>query len=322
MTNDDATLREIEFKAATHAAGFCLMLGASLIEITGRDRASFLHNLCTADIKSLAPGDGCELFFTDVRGKTIGYGWVVANTDSLIIATAPGEAPTLLSHLDRYLIREDVQLVDRSAEWQQAVLCGNQAEAMMGEQWKIRLGSQYFSHAQVVIQDVKLHCCRIPFYGVPGFTLRVESRETDDLTTILRSCGTQCDASILEFLRIRSGSPRFGVDITEANFPQEIDRDQQAISFTKGCYLGQETVARIDALGQVQQLLRKLEIHGADSIPPPGTVIETEEKPVGQITSASRSPEDGRMLALGFVRRAQASAGTRLHSVCGDVEVL
>lgn len=322
MTDAAEQSQKLQFEAATQGAGFCLSLDATLIEISGTDRASFLHNLCTADIKSLPVGEGCELFFTDVRGRTIGYGWVVAENDSLVVATAPGQADTILSHLDRYLIREDVQLVDRTALWQQAVLCGERAEAIVENEWNILLGSSEFSHAHGTIGTIDLHCGRIPFYGVPGFTIRTARDDRETVAAQLASCAAECDASILEFLRIRSGTPRFGEDITDANLPQEIDRDPQAISFNKGCYLGQETVARIDALGQVQQLLRRLQIHTENAIPSPGTTIEHEEKSVGRITSAIRSPADARVFALGFVRRPQANAGTRLRCSCGDVDVL
>jgi len=322
MTDADEQSRKFQFEAATQGAGFCFALDTTLIEISGTDRASFLHNLCTADIKSLPVGEGCELFFTDVRGRTIGYGWVVAENDSLVVASAPGQADTILSHLDRYLIREDVQLFDRTAVWQQAVLCGERAEAIVENEWNIRLGPLEFSHAHGTIGTIDMHCGRIPFYGVPGFTIRTARDDRETVAAQLELCAEECDASILEFLRIRAGTPRFGVDITDANLPQEIDRDRQAISFNKGCYLGQETVARIDALGQVQQLLRRLQIHTEDAIPSPGTMIEHEEKSVGRITSAIRSPADAHVFALGFVRRPQANPGTRLHCSCGDVDVI
>ncbi len=322
MKDTDEQSRKFQFEAATQGAGFCFALDTTLIEISGTDRASFLHNLCTADIKSLPVGEGCELFFTDVRGRTIGYGWVVAESDSLVVATEPGQADTILAHLDRYLIRENVQLFDRTALWQQVILCGERAEAIVENEWNIQLGASDFSHAHGTIESIDMHCGRIPFYGVPGFTIRTACDDRETVAAQLESHAVECDASIFEFLRIRAGTPRFGVDITDANLPQEIDRDRQAISFNKGCYLGQETVARIDALGQVQKLFRRLQIHTEDAIPSPGTNIEHEEKSVGRITSAIRSPADAHVFALGFVRRPQANPGTRLHCSCGDVDVI
>jgi folate-binding protein YgfZ len=114
-------------------------------------------------------------------------------------------------------------------------------------------------------------------------------------------------------LRIEAGTPVFGKDVTEKNLPQEFARDDRAISFVKGCYLGQETVARIDALGHVNQVLKGLEIEPGNECPEPGTGLEVEGKRVGVITSAAVSPSRGRPIALGMIRVGQATTGTTLR---------
>ncbi len=115
--------------------------------------------------------------------------------------------------------------------------------------------------------------------------------------------------------------PRYGVDFNEENLPQEVGRDDQAISFTKGCYLGQETVARIDALGQVNQRLVGVRFFGSD-VPAGGTGLTREDRFVGLVTSAALSPKLDAPLALAMVRREANAPGTRLVSAVGECEVV
>jgi folate-binding protein YgfZ len=121
--------------------------------------------------------------------------------------------------------------------------------------------------------------------------------------------------------RIEAGFPLFGVDFGEENFPQEVGRDPVAISFTKGCYLGQETVARIDALGHVNQRIAGVRFFGSD-VPMNGTKLTLQGKEVGVVTSAAFSPKLGAPLALSMVRREANSPGTRLGSAIGECEVV
>jgi folate-binding protein YgfZ len=130
-----------------------------------------------------------------------------------------------------------------------------------------------------------------------------------------------CDADAVEAARIEAGAPLFGRDITLENLPQEVGRDAQAISFTKGCYLGQETVARIDALGHVNKLLVGVKFAG-DQLPAARTPLRAGGKSAGEVTSAAWSPRLGAVLALAYVKRLLAKPGTRLESDAGSAEVV
>ena len=114
---------------------------------------------------------------------------------------------------------------------------------------------------------------------------------------------------MFEALRIEAGTPVFGEEVTEKNLPQEFARDDRAISFVKGCYLGQETVARIDALGHVNQVLKGLAFEPGSECPAPGAGLEADGKRVGVITSAAMSPWRGHPVALGMVRISHARPG-------------
>ena len=128
-------------------------------------------------------------------------------------------------------------------------------------------------------------------------------------------------ATAVESARLEAGVPLFGHDITADNLPQEVARDARAISFTKGCYLGQETVARIDALGHVNRLLVGLKFAG-QAAPPTGTVLLAGQQDVGHVTSAAWSPRLAAPLALAYVRRSHAKKGSTLSSAAGAAEVI
>jgi folate-binding protein YgfZ len=121
--------------------------------------------------------------------------------------------------------------------------------------------------------------------------------------------------------RIEAGTPLFGIDFDDQNLPQEIGRDREAISFTKGCYLGQETVARIDALGHVNQQIVGIRFHGSD-VPGVGTQLLRGGAVVGKVTSPAFSPKLNCAIALAMVRREVTADGTSLTCQTGDCEVI
>jgi folate-binding protein YgfZ len=158
--------------------------------------------------------------------------------------------------------------------------------------------------------------------GPDAFSLVGPRGQQDAVLSALESAGAiRCGAAAVQAARIESGIPLYGVDITEDNLPQEIDRNAHAISFTKGCYLGQETVARIDALGHVNRTLVGLRFTG-NAIPEPGCELKAGETIVGRVTSAAWSPSHGGAIALGYVRQGHNQPGARLDSTAREAEVV
>jgi len=121
-------------------------------------------------------------------------------------------------------------------------------------------------------------------------------------------------------LRIEAGTPVYGKEITEKNLPQEIGRDDRAISFVKGCYLGQETVARLDALGHVNQLLKGLVFEAGSPCPEPGSPVEDAAKRVGAITSSAFSPVRDAPIALAIIRTSHIAPLTGVQVALSDGE--
>src|SRR5687767_5912295 len=119
------------YNAATTTAGFAPLSRWTTVEATGRDRVAFLHNMCTNDVRGLEPGQGCEAFFTDVKGKIIVHAFVLAGDDSVLLLTVPDQATRIIAHLDRYIIREDVRLADKSADLAWTMLVGPTSGAIL-----------------------------------------------------------------------------------------------------------------------------------------------------------------------------------------------
>jgi tRNA-modifying protein YgfZ len=271
----------------------------SSISVTGADRQTFLHNFCTNDVKRLVPGTSCEAFFTNVKGKIVGHGVLSCRESELVFIGMPGQASQLVAHLDRYIIREDVALRDTTEERRYLLVAGGvpSKNSHTAVSWDI-IGREDSRPYEVAPSDV-----------------------SDLLTELVADGFVVAGPQAFEASRIETGMPHYGVDFNEENLPQEVGRDREAISFTKGCYLGQETVARIDALGHVNQRIAGVRFFSSD-VPASGTKLTLHSKEVGVVTSAALSPKLGAPLALSMVRREANSPGTRLESAAGECEVV
>ena len=288
------------------------------IEISGPDRAKFLHNLTTNEVKRLAPGRGCEAFVTSTQGKTIGYVIMLAAEDRILVRSDPGGMELALPHFRKYGIFDDVAIDDRTDETFELHLLGAGAEDLLS-----RMGCQMpeameYAHSPAELAGCAVRVVRESPTGLPGLTLIGDRQGAAAVGEAVRAAGqpaglTDLDPTTFESLRIEAGTPVFGKDVTEKNLPQEIGRDARAISFVKGCYLGQETVARIDALGHVNQVLKGLVFEPQSTCPAPGSPLESDWKRVGVITSSAVSPARGCPLALALIRTSHATAGTSLR---------
>ena len=311
-----------ECQALRTGIGFCDLTGQTQIELTGEDRAKVLHGLCTNDIKRLNAGDGCEAFLTNVQGKTTGFVNVFCRESSLVLDTAPGFADALIPALDRYIIREDVKLIDRTNDWAQILVSGAKATNLLATNFDGAIPASRMGTADGLIRDIPVQLRRIPYASTDCFFVCCDVPHRDALVAWLRDVdAVECSQDAVNVARIEMGVPVFGQDVTVDNLPQEIARDELAVSFTKGCYLGQETVARIDAMGHVNRRLMGLKFSGP-AVPGAGTVIEMEGKQIAQLTSSCFSPRLNAPLALAFVRRGSDKPGTILSADSGDAEVV
>lgn len=287
-----------QYAALRDGRGFVELAGWSSVTLAGNDRQAFLNNFCTNDVKRLAPGESCEAFITNVKGKVLGHGLVSSRAQELVFVTVPGQAPDLVAHLERYVIREDVEIRDSTTERAYLLLTGHPPTIDANwVPWPV-LADQRAGLVECLPSDVNIVRQALVDAGL-----------------------VPCDDAAFQTLRIEAGLPLYGIDFNADNFPQEVGRNDRAISFTKGCYLGQETVARIDALGHVNQQITGVRFAGPD-VPAAGTELTADGKPAGRVTSACYSPRLDAPLALAMVRRQWLAQGARLQSAVGDGEVV
>ena len=310
-----------EYLALTESAGLADVSDRAFLELAGADRAKFLNNLCSNDVLRLTPGAGCEALLLNAKGRIVGHVFVYCSPEALVLDAAPGQAEKLTAHLDRYIIREKVELRDRTSEFAQLLLAGPQAVALLQ-----RLGApvprETLSHAPAEIAGQPVFLRRSGLTGPESFTIVCSASDKGAALKTLQEAGAeQCSNEAVEAARIEAGRPLYGQDISEDNLPQELDRNDRAINFTKGCYLGQETVARIDALGHVNRTLVGLRFSTSEP-PPPGTELKAGDAVVGRVTSSAYSPRVNSAIALGYVRAGHNQPGARLASAAGEAEVL
>lgn len=321
MTAHDVKLPLDQYQALRSGGGFVELAGWTSVTIAGHDRQTFLNNFSTNDVKQLAAGDHCELFLTNVKGKIVGHGLVATRRNELVFITVPGQAAAIVAHLDRYVIREDVQLGDTSAERKYLLVAGGGAARKAAE--AIADCGLRIADWEPLIRNSQSEIRNWLALG-DEFTSLVEARpqEVSRLVAALTAAGAvACGQAAFEAVRIEAGLPLFGVDFNADNLPQEVARNDQAISFTKGCYLGQETVARIDALGHVNQQLAGVQFSGT-TVPEVGTQLTHGGAAAGQVTSATYSPRLNAPLALAMLRRGHHSVGSQLDSAVGPGRVI
>jgi folate-binding protein YgfZ len=305
---------EAEYRAVTQDVGIADASDRTFVELTGADRAKFLHNLCSND-------SGCEAFLLNVKGKVAGHVFVYCSEDSLILDSSPGQGERIIVHLDRYIIREKVELHDERDLFAQLLLAGPRAAEVL-ERSGCRTPQEILGHQPGEIARAPVFVRHSGLTGPDSFTLVCLAAQKDELVKALTDAGAVwCSPAAVEAARIEAGMPLYGVDITEDNLPQEVNRNDRAISFTKGCYLGQETVARIDALGHVNRTLVGLKF-----APPHQSSSRGELKfgnaVVGQATSIAYSPRTGSDVGLGYVRASHNALGTPLTFSGRAVEVV
>lgn len=304
-----------EYAAAVGSAALFDVTGRTQLELRGSDRQQFLNNFCTNDVKSLGPGGGCEAFLLNVKGRVLGHVFAFAGENALWIDSVPGAGTFLQQHLDRYLISEDVQLEDFSDRWA-AFYCVGPHVADVLDQAGLP-GSRELrpsGHLSVEHAGRPVAVRRIDFLRVPAYQLVFPMDAAADVWQGLIDGGANpAGNDVLETLRIEACFPLYGVDASDQYLAQELARNREAISFTKGCYLGQEPVARIDAMGHVNRELRGLKLAAA-TCPPAGSPVMPigGDKQIGEVTSCAFAWNGDQAVALAYLRSTFTEPGTEV----------
>ncbi len=309
---------EAEYQATRDSAGIFDLSFRSRICLLGTDRQKFLHGQVTNNVRDLKPGEGCYAALITAKGKMQSDLRVFCLEEEILLDFEPGLTQTVIERLEKYLIADDVQLVDVAPHFGLLSVQGPQAAALVdGLNLGVSVPGTPFGHVKIthpalgdlyVANDARLGTAGIDFY-VP-----VASLETALELLMQPAPGMDarlCGSAAFEMARIEQGIPRYGADMDETNLPPEAGLDRTGISYTKGCYIGQEVIARIRTYGQVARKLCRLEINDASQVPAKGTKLFSNGKDAGYITSAVHLPLAG-MRGLGYVRREANAPGTEL----------
>ncbi len=262
-------------------AGRCLAPwpGATELAIWGRDVRSFLQRLCSADLRALEPGQGCPAFFLDARGRALAFVHIYLLPDRIVISSSAGQAANILDHLSRYRIREDVHCEDLTANKRHFRLFGRGAATLLATWAEGTPGQQADSQSPPFHAD-RAACGdhgAIPWAGFPvtvrclrrgkfdAFALVCESDRAEAFRDWAAEHGAVlAPPEVWDAARIELGLPEYARDITADCLGPEVSPDPRAISTTKGCYLGQETVARLASHGHLNRRLRGLILNGGE----------------------------------------------------------
>ncbi|HVO30057.1 MAG TPA: glycine cleavage T C-terminal barrel domain-containing protein [bacterium] len=282
----------------------------------GADRLAFLHNMLSAPITTLAPGQGCRAELLDDRGHVVGDLRVLAGTDYVLLDTEPGRAEAVRTALDKFIIMDDVQLEDASTTLALFTVVGPKAPEVLRAILAGEPPAPLWAHATFVLAGVEARVAHTRWTGANDFDVFVPAAQASAVREmlekgVLAAGGAVLSPEAFEVLRVEAGVARQGADLDDVVALEARLDKEGAVSFTKGCYLGQEVMARIDARGHVNRLLVGLLVDG-DAPPAAGASVRADGKEVGRITSAVFSPTLGRPIALGYVRREVSEPGHSL----------
>jgi folate-binding protein YgfZ len=282
------------YEALRHGAAWMDLSARGRIIARGRDRARLLHNICSNEVKKMTPGMGSYAFLLSPQGRIQADMNLFCLADHFLIDTEPELREKVAQHIRRYIIADQVELENVTEATAAIAVEGPGAE-------RIRPAAGGYSIAPFSLT------------GQPGYRIYCSAEQKAAIIRDLESGGAApATAEDARAVRIENGKPRYGEDIRETSLVQETQQ-LQAVSFTKGCYIGQEIVERVRAQGHVNKKLVRIEFEAAEPVAP-GTKLTAAGAEVGEVTSSVNSPQSGKVIALGVVRTQFAEPGTLLDS--------
>jgi folate-binding protein YgfZ len=290
----------VDYRVVTEACGLLDRSERGKLALTGSGAKEFLEGQVTNAVESLHPGQGAYAAFLSPKGKMLGDLRVLDLGDELFLDTERSALQELFNMIRRYRIGFDVELHKRTVERGLLSLIGPEARAVAGAD---DLPAQEHANAPAEVDgtDVRLVATDV------GVDLICDAADTEALAAALRARGAvDVDEGAAEVVRVEAGRPRYGVDLDETVIPQEAGLNERAVSFTKGCYVGQETVARLYYRGKPNRHLRGLRLSAPASA---GGELRLGERVVGKVGTAVVSPRLG-PVALALVRREAEPGAT------------
>jgi len=310
-----------EHTALCRSAGILDLSFRSRLCLTGADRQRFLNGQVTNNVKDLKAGGGCYAALVTAKGKMESDLNIFCLRDELLLDFEPGYGANVAGRFEKFIIADDVQVVDAAPHYGLLSVQGPKSAEVVN-----KLGPgltlpekplQFTSATDPTLGEI--YCANQPRTGTTGFDLFTPvpalGAVADKLIAATKELGGRaCGWQALEMVRIEAGIPRFGADMDETNLAPEAGIEARAISYSKGCYIGQEVIARIRTYGQVAKSLRGLLLpDGLPTLPKRGDKLFHGDKEAGYITSALASPRFKRNIALGYVRREHNETGAEVY---------
>ncbi len=290
----------------------CQDTGYGCLRATGEDALDLLNRLSTNKVDHLQPGHWAPTVLTSDRGRIVDLLCVINGGEAVYLLTSPGQQQPVMEWLDKYTIMEDLEVEDVSATTAVIAVAGTGAEAVLDldDGAPQRLPGMQYPAPSVALGGYDVIAISRPLGSLPCGLLVCPAGEAPDVASSLAAAGaSEADADAWEALRVSCGAPAFGSEMGEPYNPLEAGLIG-AIDFTKGCYIGQEVIARLDSYERVQRYLSVLRFSdGCDAMA--GTPLYLDGRQAGTVTSVYRTP-GGELRGLGFVRTASATQGQEL----------
>ena len=301
FNNDESALAAID-----NGVAMCDRSDWGVIKITGDDRLRYLHNQSTNDFEKLQPGQGCDTVFVTSTARTLDLATAYVTEDAVIVLVSPNRRQQIYDWLDKFIFPFDkVELTDITAEYSVFSLLGNNSSDLLSQiSTDIISLENIAEHQTVSIADVPVRVAMGSGLATPGYTLVLKNDHAVAVWTKLIESGAIAFGDRLwESLRIQQGRPKGDRELTEDYNPLETGL-WQTISFEKGCYIGQETIARLNTYNGVKQKLWGIELTQPAV---PQTPITVNERKVGVLTSYTDTAKGG--YGLGYVRTKAGGEG-------------
>ncbi len=321
-----------QYRAVGEGAGLIDRSERGRIVATGADRQSYLHAMLTNDVLSLRPGNGCYAAYLTPQGRMVADMRVLELGDLTLLDVEPAARGVVLEKLEQMIFSEDVRLADATADLAEVGVYGTRAAEVLDHVLPegsdrpgkgVLDGLTEYQSVRARFQEGTVVIAADREFGVPGFTAYLDTGRGAALRAAIGDAGALgVQGETLDVFRIEAGRPRFGVDMDETTIPLEAGIEGRAISFTKGCYPGQEVIVRVvhRGHGRVARRLVGMVVTG-DTAPGHGDRVLVAGRDVGVVTSAALSPALHAPIALGYVQRDFVAPGTQVAVAHGDEQL-
>ena len=309
---------DAEVRTTRTAAGLIDHSDRTKIRIAGPDRVSFLNGLVTQDVAALNPGEWTYSLILNPKGKVVGDTWVYGLQDAYLLDVLPAVASRVVDHIQRHLVSDDVT-IDVLPSAAHLELHGPAAPGLVRRLLGGARGPGPGQFTEIPVDPKRsIILASSEYLRLPGFRFLSWTDSLYDVWRRLTASGppplgngaTPIGREAWKALRIEAGRPLAGVDMDENTIALEA-RLESSISFTKGCYEGQEVIARATYQGHMNRLLVGFRAEG-DLVPARGDAVLADGKQIGNVTSATYSPTLLYVIAMGYVRRPNDAPGTRV----------